>query len=132
MTKIVVNGTFDILHRGHVELLEHARSLGDHLMVLIDTDARVKELKGQDRPINCQSDRAFMLQGLKCVDVVWTFSGEEELEQILEMYQPDIMVKGSDYKDKKIVGAQHCKKIKFVELVDGYSTTNIIQRITNR
>jgi rfaE bifunctional protein nucleotidyltransferase chain/domain len=132
MTKIIVNGTFDILHRGHVELLEHAKSLGDHLMVLIDTDARVKELKGQDRPINCQSDRAFMLQGLKCVDAVWTFSSEEELEQILEMYQPDIMVKGSDYKDKRIVGAQHCKKIKFVELVDGYSTTNIIQRITNR
>ena len=132
MTKIVVNGTFDILHRGHVELLEHARSLGDHLMVLIDTDTRVKELKGQDRPINCQSDRAFMLQGLKCVDAVWAFSSEEELEQILEMHQPDIMVKGSDYKDKRIVGAQHCKKIKFVELVDGYSTTNIIQRITNR
>lgn len=132
MTKIVVNGTFDILHRGHVELLEHARSLGDHLMVLIDTDTRVKELKGQERPINCQSDRAFMLQGLKCVDAVWAFSSEEELEQILEMHQPDIMVKGSDYKDKRIVGAQHCKKIKFVELVDGYSTTNIIQRITNR
>ena len=132
MTKIVVNGTFDILHRGHVELLEHARSLGDHLMVLIDTDTRVKELKGQDRPINCQSDRAFMLQGLKCVDAVWAFSSEEELEQILEMHQPDIMVKGSDYKDKRIVGAQHCKKIKFVELVDGYSTTNIIQRIADR
>ena len=130
--KIVVNGTFDILHRGHIELLEHARSLGEHLLVLIDTDSRVKELKGDTRPINNQSDRAYMLQSLKCVDAVWTFNDEAELEHILEMYQPDIMVKGSDYRDKRIVGSQYCKEIKFVDLVSGYSTTNIIQRITNR
>ena len=130
--KIVVNGTFDILHRGHIELLEHARSLGEHLLVLIDTDSRVTELKGSTRPINNQSDRAYMLQSLQCVDAVWTFNSEEELENILEMYQPDIMVKGSDYQGKRIVGAQYCKEIKFVDLVSGYSTTNIIQRITDR
>jgi D-beta-D-heptose 7-phosphate kinase/D-beta-D-heptose 1-phosphate adenosyltransferase len=130
--KIIVNGTFDILHRGHVELLEHAKSLGEFLLVCIDTDERVKELKGLDRPINNQNDRAFMLQGLKCVDAVWTFNSEEDLERICEMYQPDIMVKGKDYEGKRIVGAKHCKEIKFVELVNGYSTTNIIQRITNR
>ena len=130
--KIIVNGTFDILHRGHVELLEHAKSLGEFLLVCIDTDERVKELKGLDRPINNQNDRAFMLQGLKCVDAVWTFNSEKDLEQICEMYQADIMVKGKDYEGKRIVGAEHCKEIKFVELVDGYSTTNIIQRIINR
>ena len=130
--KIIVNGTFDILHRGHVELLEHAKSLGEFLLVCIDTDRRVTELKGEGRPINNQADRAFMLQGLKCVDAVWTFDSEEDLERICEMYQPNVMVKGKDYEGKRIVGAKHCKEIKFVELVDGYSTTNIIQRITDR
>lgn len=130
--KIIVNGTFDILHRGHVELLEYAKGLGEFLLVCIDTDRRVKELKGETRPINNQADRAFMLQGLKCVDAVWTFDSEEDLERICEMYQPDIMVKGSDYEGKRIVGAKYCKEIKFVKLVDGYSTTNIIQRITDR
>lgn len=130
--KIIVNGTFDILHRGHVELLEYAKGLGEFLLVCIDTDRRVTELKGEGRPINNQADRAFMLQGLKCVDAVWTFDSEEDLERICEMYGPNIMVKGSDYEGKRIVGAKHCKEIKFVKLVDGYSTTNIIQRITNR
>ena len=129
---IVVNGTFDILHRGHIEMLEYAKSLGNHLLVCIDTDNRVKELKGEDRPINNQTDRAFMLQSLKCVDEVWTFNSEEELEFILENYCPDIMVKGSDYRDKPIVGAHLCKDIKFYELVENYSTTKLIQRITNR
>jgi D-beta-D-heptose 7-phosphate kinase/D-beta-D-heptose 1-phosphate adenosyltransferase len=73
-----------------------------------------------------------MLQGLKCVDAVWTFDSEEDLERICEMYQPNVMVKGKDYEGKRIVGAKHCKEIKFVELVDGYSTTNIIQRIADR
>lgn len=130
--KIIVNGTFDILHRGHIELLEYAKSLGEFLLVCIDTDRRVAELKGQDRPINNQNDRQFMLNGLKAVDAVWTFDSEEALENICQMYQPDIMVKGSDYRGKPIVGAKYCKEIKFVELVDGYSTTNIIQRIANR
>ena len=130
--KIIVNGTFDILHRGHIELLEYAKSLGEFLLVCIDTDRRVAELKGQDRPINNQNDRQFMLNGLKAVDAVWTFDSEADLENICQMYQPDIMVKGSDYRGKPIVGAKYCKEIKFVELVDGYSTTNIIQRIANR
>ena len=129
---IVVNGTFDILHRGHIEMLEYAKSLGDHLLVCIDTDTRVKELKGIDRPINNQTDRAFMLQSLKCVDKVWLFDSTEELEFILTNYRPDIMVKGSDYRDKPIVGAHLCKDIKFYELVKNYSTTKLIQRITDR
>jgi rfaE bifunctional protein nucleotidyltransferase chain/domain len=130
--KIVVNGTFDILHRGHIEMLEYAKSLGDYLLVCIDTDSRVKELKGPERPINNQNDRVIMLNALTCVDAVWTFADEAELEYILETYQPDIMVKGSDYEYKPIVGEHLCKEIKFYEIVSGYSTTNLIQRITNR
>ena len=132
MINVVVNGTFDILHRGHIEMLEYAKSLGDHLLVCIDTDSRVSELKGPSRPINKQSDRAFMLQSLRCVDTVWYFDDEEQLEEILETYKPDVMVKGSDYRGKPIVGAHLCKEIKFYELVTNFSTTNIIQRITDR
>lgn len=132
MSKIIVNGTFDIVHRGHVELLNYAKSLGDWLLVCIDTDRRVKELKGQQRPINNQYDRQFMLQNLQAVDAVRFFDSAEELEEICRIYQPDIMVKGSDYKDKPIVGSQHCKEIKFVDLVNGYSTTNTIKNIINR
>ena len=132
MINVVVNGTFDILHRGHIEMLEYAKSLGDHLLVCIDTDSRVSELKGPSRPINKQSDRAFMLQSLRCVDTVWYFDDEEQLEEILETYKPDVMVKGSDYRGKPIVGAHLCKEIKFYELVTNYSTTKIIQRITDR
>lgn len=129
--KVVVNGTFDILHRGHIEMLEYARSLGDELLVCIDTDNRVKELKGPDRPINNQNDRAFMLHSLKAVDNVWFFSSEDELEFILDSYKPDIMVKGSDYKGKPIVGSHLCKEIKFYERTE-HSTTGLIERITNR
>ena len=132
MINVVVNGTFDILHRGHIEMLEYAKSLGDHLLVCIDTDSRVSELKGTNRPVNKQSDRAFMLQSLRCVDTVWYFDDEEQLEEILETYKPDVMVKGSDYRGKTIVGAHLCKEIKFYELVTDYSTTKIIQRITDR
>jgi D-beta-D-heptose 7-phosphate kinase/D-beta-D-heptose 1-phosphate adenosyltransferase len=128
---IVVNGTFDILHRGHIEMLEYAKSLGDNLLVCIDTDNRVKELKGPTRPINNQQDRAFMLQSLKCVDMVKFFDSAEELIEILEMYKPDIMVKGSDYKGKPIVGETLCKDIKFYDRTE-HSTTDTIQRIINR
>lgn len=132
MSKIIVNGTFDIVHRGHIELLNYAKSLGNQLLVCIDTDRRVKELKGESRPINNQWDRMFMLENLRAVDDVQFFDSAEELEEICKNYQPDIMVKGSDYKDKPIVGSQYCKEIKFVDLVNGYSTTNTIKNIINR
>lgn len=132
MSKIIVNGTFDIVHRGHIELLNYAKSLGNQLLVCIDTDRRVKELKGEGRPINNQWDRMFMLENLRAVDDVQFFDSAEELEEICKNYQPDIMVKGSDYKDKPIVGSQYCKEIKFVDLVNGYSTTNTIKNIINR
>jgi D-beta-D-heptose 7-phosphate kinase/D-beta-D-heptose 1-phosphate adenosyltransferase len=130
--RIIVNGTFDILHRGHIELLKYAQSLGDHLLVVIDTDRRVKELKGVNRPINNQSDRKLMLESLKYVDQVEFFDTSEELIEILKAYQADIMVKGSDYRDKSIVGKNYCKQVIYYDRVGDYSTTNTIQHISNR
>ena len=129
--KVMVNGTFDILHRGHLQMLQYARSLGDHLLVAIDTDRRVKELKGTDRPINNQNDRRYMLESLRSVNTVYFFDSKEELIELIKEYQPDIMVKGSDYNGKPIIGSQYCKEIKFYEHT-GHSTTRLIQHITNR
>jgi len=130
--KIVVNGTFDILHVGHILMLEHAKSLGDHLLVCIDTDRRVKELKGSARPVNNQNHRAFLLMALKCVDAVWFFDSDKELIKHLTLYKPDIMVKGSDWEGKPIVGEEHCGRIEFFKRIDEYSTTKTIQHIIDR
>jgi D-beta-D-heptose 7-phosphate kinase/D-beta-D-heptose 1-phosphate adenosyltransferase len=129
--KIFVNGTFDILHKGHIDLLRYAKSLGSELLVAIDSDTRVQTLKGADRPINNQIDRKIMLESLKYVDDVWIFCDEEELEEIIKNYEPDIMVKGSDYRDQPIVGQHLCKEIRFYDRTE-HSTTKIIQNIINR
>ena len=130
MTAVFVNGTFDILHRGHIELLEYAKTLGDILVVAIDTDERVAELKGPGRPINNQYDRMFMLDALRAVDSVYFFSSNEELVALIKRYNP-IMVKGSDYKNKPIVGAEYCKEIKYYDRTE-HSTTRTIQHIIDR
>ena len=132
MIKVVVNGTFDIIHRGHIELLNYAKSLGDYLLVCIDTDRRVQELKGQRRPINGQDDRKFMLENLKSVDEVKFFNSREDLIEILKAYEPDIMVKGSDWQGKSITAGQYCKKVVFYDRVGKYSTSNTIQDIITR
>jgi D-beta-D-heptose 7-phosphate kinase/D-beta-D-heptose 1-phosphate adenosyltransferase len=129
---VVVNGTFDIVHTGHIKLLNTARSMGDYLLVCIDSDRRVKELKGSARPINTEYERKGLLSNLKAVDQVEVFDSDEELEEILKYYQPDIMLKGSDYRDKPIVGARYCKSIEFFDRIDEYSTTKKIQDIINR
>ena len=128
---IFVNGTFDILHRGHLEMLEYAASLGNYLLVAIDTDRRVRELKGPTRPINNQEDRRFMLSRLKGINEVRLFDSDDELEHIIQVYQPDVMVKGSDYRDKPIIGEEHCREILFYEHTS-HSTTNTIKNIINR
>ena len=130
--KIFVNGTFDVLHRGHIELLNYAKSLGDHLTVAIDSDTRVKTLKGKDRPINTFNDRKFHLLNLKSVDEVLYFSEDEDLRTLLMLGDYDIMVKGSDYKNKPIIGGDLIKNIIFFDVIDGYSTTKTIQGIINR
>jgi D-beta-D-heptose 7-phosphate kinase/D-beta-D-heptose 1-phosphate adenosyltransferase len=132
VTTVVVNGTFDILHPGHVSMLNTARSLGDYLVVCIDTDRRVKELKGQSRPINDQFFRKVMLQNLKAVDIVEFFDSQEELIKLFELYKPDIMVKGSDWKGKSIVAEKYIKEIHWYDRIEEYSTTKTIQDIVNR
>lgn len=132
MKRIVVNGTFDILHRGHIELLNYARELGDELLVCIDSDSRVSFLKGADRPINNQWDRMMMLKNLKAVTDVKIFNTEQELEDIFWDYRPNIMVKGSDYRNKPIVGQEYCGQVVFFERLDDYSTTKTIQSIIDR
>lgn len=133
MTKVIVNGTFDILHLGHIRLLEHARSFPQsYVYVLIDSDARVKELKGSSRPIHTEYERASLLFALKSVDRVDVFNSDEELRNYIKNYEPDVMVKGSDYKGKPIIGEEFCKKIVFYDRLEKYSTTNKIQDIIDR
>jgi D-beta-D-heptose 7-phosphate kinase/D-beta-D-heptose 1-phosphate adenosyltransferase len=129
--KVIVNGTFDLLHVGHVALLEYARSCGDQLLVCIDSDSRVKQLKGASRPINTQADRIKMLGALRCVDMVQVFDTEEQLIEQIKLYQPDVMVKGSDYNGKSIVGESLCKQVIYYDRTE-HSTTKTIQDIIDR
>lgn len=130
MKRVFVNGTFDIIHLGHIKLLNYAKTLGDHLTVAIDCDERVRALKGKDRPVNSQIERQFLLQNLKAVDKVVIFYNDKELVDLIS--ECDIMVKGSDYKGKRIVGESLCPEIIFFEIDDEYSTTKKIQSIINR
>ena len=130
MKRIIVNGTFDILHSGHLALLKYAKSLGDHLVVAIDSDRRVKELKGMSRPVNTQAERQELLSNLRSVDEVRIFDSDPELVDIVA--ECAIMVKGSDYRDRAIVGSEVCSSIVFFERIDGFSTTEKIQSISNR
>jgi len=133
MKTVMVNGTFDVLHPGHVALLNTARSYGDHLVVAIDTDRRVRELKGEQRPINCQTDRRIMLSALKAVDIVEFFDSTEELITLMQRYQPDVYVKGSDWKhDTQSTAHQYCKKVIYYDRIEPYSTTKTIQDIADR
>lgn len=131
MKKIFVNGSFDILHRGHIELLKYAKHLGDFLVVAIDTDDRIQQLKGSSRPINNQWDRKFVLENIRSVDDVCLFGSDAELVALIQEYAPDVMVKGSDYIGKTIIGAEYCKEIKFYDRTD-HSTTKTVQDIINR
>jgi D-beta-D-heptose 7-phosphate kinase/D-beta-D-heptose 1-phosphate adenosyltransferase len=126
--KIWVNGCFDILHRGHIELLQYAKSFGDKLIVGIDYDDRVKIAKGPTRPFNTFSDRKFVLEALSCVDLVIGFASDEELEKIIEKESPSVMVIGSDWKGKEVIGQQYAKKLIYFSRIPNYSTTKILER----
>lgn len=133
MTTVMVNGTFDVLHPGHIALLNTARSYGDHLIVAIDTDRRVRELKGESRPINNQIDRRIMLSNLKAVDVVEFFDSTDELVKLMERYKPDVYVKGSDWKhDRQSTAEKYCNKVIYYDRIEPYSTTKTIQDIIDR
>ena len=127
MDTIWSNGCYDILHRGHLELLRYARSLGDKLVVGIDSDKKVKKSKGEGRPVNNQDDRKFFLESLIYVDEVVIFNTAEELEGRVQSIRPKFIVIGNDYKDRKVVGGEHARSgVKFFERIGEYSTTNIL------
>jgi D-beta-D-heptose 7-phosphate kinase/D-beta-D-heptose 1-phosphate adenosyltransferase len=132
MKIIFVNGCFDVLHPGHIQLFEYARSLGDYLIVAIDSDKKVGEMKGLDRPIFCQDDRARTLEAIRYIDVVHIFDSKEDLENLLKSIGPDIMIVGSDWKGKEVVGGQYAKEVRFFDRVGEYSTTRTIQGLTYR
>jgi len=133
MTKrVFTNGCYDNgLHIGHLELLKFARSLGDKLIVAIDDDARVKKMKGENRPIRKQFQRAEDLYKTGYVSAVFVFSSDQQLIDTLNLVAPDIMVIGEEYKDKKIIGLEHVKEIIFFKKIEGYSTTEIIKKNGN-
>ena len=126
--KIVwTNGCFDILHRGHFEMLKYAKSLGDFLIVGIDSDKKVQADKGPLRPLNRAEDRRFALEAIRYVDEVVVFDSPEGLANAIKKVSPDIMVIGSDWKGKKVVGEEHTKEVRFFDRVGEYSTTSIIE-----
>jgi D-beta-D-heptose 7-phosphate kinase/D-beta-D-heptose 1-phosphate adenosyltransferase len=132
MRKVFVNGTFDLLHRGHLELLNFARSLGDRVYVGIDTDRRVSEKKGPSRPIYNQEERKFFLENLKSVDKVHLFDSDFELEAMINFIQPDVMVVGSDWKGKSVIGSMHASELVFFSRIGDYATTKTIESIIDR
>ena len=131
---VFTNGCFDILHVGHVRYLTTAKSFGDILIVGLNTDESVKMLKGENRPINNEKDRAEVLLGLKAVDYVVLF-GERTAENLVSEIRPDVYVKGADYTVDKIPEAKIVQsyggQIELVKFVDGHSTTNIIRKISS-
>ena len=130
---VFTNGCFDILHRGHVEYLSKAAAFGDVMVVGLNTDASVKRLKGPSRPVNDEYARAFVLAGLEFVSAVVLFD-EDTPYNLIKKVQPDFLVKGSDYKPENIVGYDIVTakggKVVTVDLVEGYSTTKTIERIS--
>jgi len=129
---IFTNGCFDLLHVGHIELLKYAKSLGGYLVVGINSDESIKKLKGQSRPINNEFTRKTLLESIKYVDEVVVFSENTPLE-LIKRIQPDIIVKGGDYKKEDVVGYEFEKQglleIKLFDYISGISTTSIIEKI---
>ena len=127
MKVIFTNGCFDILHRGHIELLQFCRALGDKVVVGLNSDASIRKLKGTLRPINSQKDRALLLSSLRFVDEVIIFD-EETPERLIGDIRPDILVKGGDYELQDIIGNTMTKVVIF-NYIKGYSTTETIKRL---
>ena len=125
------NGTFDILHPGHIQLFKVAKSLGDKVIVATDTDEKIKKDKGFDRPINDLCYRVAMLEAIKYIDVVLTFNTRQELEDLIQLYEPDILLLGDDWRDGEVVGWEHAGETRFFPRVGGYSSSKTIRKIHN-
>lgn len=128
MKRIWVNGTFDVLHIGHIRLLQYAASLGT-LRVGIDTDDRVRSKKGNNRPYNTLENRIEFLNCIKGIDSVVSFSTDDELINSIKDWQTDIMVIGDDYNYHQIIGVEYVPKVEFFNKLPGFSTTNILKNL---
>jgi D-beta-D-heptose 7-phosphate kinase/D-beta-D-heptose 1-phosphate adenosyltransferase len=124
----IANGCYDLLHAGHIDLLQYAKSSADRLCVLVNSDESVKKIKSSSRPIIPLQDRMKMLASIGCVDYVCSFDSETPLE-VIKMLRPEILVKGDDWKGKEVAGSEFADKVLFFPLVDGISTTKIIEKI---
>ena len=129
MRKVWVNGTFDVIHPGHIKLLQYAWQLGDYVCVGLDTDERIRKNKGSDRPIHVLEDRIFAIRSIKWVNEVVTFGTDDELRDCIKQYNPDIMVIGGDYVGKPIIGREFIKDVVYLPRYGGYSSTRIINNI---
>lgn len=131
---VFTNGCFDILHLGHIDYLSKAKDLGDKLVIGLNTDASIRRIKGESRPVTDETSRSVALAALQFVDAV-VFFDEDTPKELIDFVKPDILIKGSDYKEEDIVGYDTVKssggEIKTIDLVEGYSTSNIIDKIKN-
>jgi len=131
---VFTNGCFDIIHPGHVDLLDKSRNLGDALIVALNTDDSVSRIKGPSRPVNSEEDRVAVVSGLKAVDEVVLFD-EDTPSEIINLLLPDILVKGGDWTPETVVGSDTVQqaggRVEIIPLVEGRSTTNVIEKILN-
>ncbi|SMP11510.1 rfaE bifunctional protein, domain II [Desulfurobacterium pacificum] len=127
-TIVFTNGCFDILHAGHVDYLEKAKSFGDVLIVGVNSDSSIKRIKGEKRPINKQEHRVKVLSALNCVDYVIVFDEDTPIE-VIKAVKPDVLVKGADWKLEDIVGREYAKRVERIEFSYDVSTTKIIEKI---
>jgi D-beta-D-heptose 7-phosphate kinase/D-beta-D-heptose 1-phosphate adenosyltransferase len=125
---VFTNGCFDILHLGHVKYLQKAKALGDVLIVGVNSNDSVKRLKGKNRPVNDEYDRAYLLASLEVVDYVVIFK-EDTPYELIKKVKPDVLVKGKDYEGKEVVGSDIAKEVKLIDFIEGRSTTNIINKM---
>ena len=129
---VFTNGVFDLLHPGHVDILVGARRCGDALVVGLNSDASVKRLKGPERPVQSEAERAYVLAAFEAVDCVVVFDADTPVD-LIEALRPDVLVKGGDYTEATIVGASEVRRwggdVRVIPLTPGQSTTNIIQTL---
>jgi len=126
MKKVWINGCFDVLHHAHFKMIEFASTFGDMLVIGIDSDERVKQLKGEDRPFHTEEERKYNLERIIGVKKVVIFNSEETLRELIKSYEPDVFVIGSDYMDKPIIGGNYAKSVVFFNRMENFSTTKIL------